>query len=127
MMLDINLSPLREGFTRYLGLGAVIAVLIVVQLLLVFGSGRFGLEVVGAPVRRGADYSNTEELGVLLYTVYAYPFEIAAVVLLVAIIAAISLTMRRRPGIKAQNPAEQVAVRREDRVRLVKMRSEDGQ
>ena len=125
MMLDINLSPLREGFTRYLGLGATIAVLIVVQLLLVLGSGRFGLELVGAPVRRGADYSNTEELGVLLYTVYAYPFEIAAVVLLVAIIAAISLTMRRRPGIKAQNPAEQVAVRRADRVRLVKMRPED--
>ena len=126
MMLDINLTPLREGFTRYLGLGAVIAALIVVQLLLVLGSGRFGLELTGAPERRGADYSNTEELGVLLYTVYAYPFEIAAVVLLVAIIAAISLTMRRRPGIKAQNPADQVAVRREDRVRLVKMRSEDG-
>ena len=126
MMLDINLSPLREGFTRYLGLGATIAVLIVVQLLLVLGSGRFGLELVGAPARRGADYSNTEELGVLLYTVYAYPFEIAAAVLLVAIIAAISLTMRRRPGIKTQNPAEQVAVRRADRVRLVKMRPEDG-
>ena len=124
MMLDINLAPLREGFTRYLGLGAAVAVLIVVQLLLVLGSDRFGLERVGAPVRRAADYSNTEELGVLLYTVYAYPFEIAAVVLLVAIIAAISLTMRRRPGIKAQNPAEQVAVRRSDRVRLVKMRSE---
>ena len=125
MMLDINLTPLREGFTRYLGLGVTIAVLIVVQLLLVLGSGRFGLELVGAPERRGADYSNTEELGVLLYTVYAYPFEIAAAVLLVAIIAAISLTMRRRPGIKAQNPAEQVAVRRADRVRLVKMRPED--
>ena len=124
MMLDINLAPLREGFTRYLGLGAAVAVLIVVQLLLVLGSDRFGLERVGAPVRRAADYSNTEELGVLLYTVYAYPFEIAAVVLLVAIIAAISLTMRRRPGIKAQNPAEQVAVHRSDRVRLVKMRSE---
>jgi NADH-quinone oxidoreductase subunit J len=124
MMLDINLAPLREGFTRYLGLGAAVAVLIVAQLLLVLGSDRFGLERVGAPVRRAADYSNTEELGVLLYTVYAYPFEIAAVVLLVAIIAAISLTMRRRPGIKAQNPAEQVAVRRSDRVRLVKMRSE---
>ena len=125
MMLDINLAPLREGFTRYLGLGAAVAVLIVAQLLLVLGSDRFGLERVGAPVRRAADYSNTEELGVLLYTVYAYPFEIAAVVLLVAIIAAISLTMRRRPGIKAQNPAEQVAVRRADRVRLVKMRPED--
>jgi len=124
MMLDINLAPLREGFTRYLGLGAAVAVLIVVQLLLVLGSDRFGLERTGAPVRRAADYSNTEELGVLLYTVYAYPFEIAAVVLLVAIIAAISLTMRRRPGIKAQNPAEQVAVHRSDRVRLVKMRSE---
>ena len=108
MMLDINLSPLREGFTRYLGLGAAVAALIVVQLLLVLGSGRFGPDLVRAPVRRDADYSNTEELGVLLYTVYAYPFEIAAVILLVAIIAAISLTMRRRPGIKAQNPADQI-------------------
>ena len=127
MMLDINLSPLREGFTRYLGLGAVVALLIVVQLLLVLGSRHFGLELVAAPARRGAAYSNTEELGMLLYTVYAYPFEIAAVVLLVAIIAAVSLTMRRRPGIKTQNPAEQVAVRRADRVRLVKMRPEGEQ
>ena len=127
MMLDINLSPLREGFTRYFGLGVAVAALIVGQLLLVLGSGRFGPETTGAPLRRGADYSNTEELGVLLYTVYAYPFEIAAVILLVAIIAAISLTMRRRPGIKAQNPAEQVAVRRADRVRLVKMRPEGRQ
>ena len=63
MMLDINLAPLREGFTRYLGLGVAVAVLIVVQLLLVLGSERFGLEKVGAPVRRAADYSNTEELG----------------------------------------------------------------
>ena len=127
MMLDINLSPLREGFTRYFGLGAAIAALIAVQLLLVFGSGRFGLDLTGTPPRRDADYSNTEELGVLLYTAYAYPFEIAAVVLLVAIIAAISLTMRRRPGIRTQNPAEQVIVRREDRVRLVKMRPESRQ
>lgn len=125
MMLDINLAPLREGFTRYLGLGAVVALLIAVQLLVVLGFGHFGLEQSTAPERRSADYSNTEELGMLLYTVYVYPFEIAALVLLVAIIAAITLTMRKRTGIKTQRPGDQVAVRRGERVRLVKMPAED--
>ena len=125
MMLDINLAPLREGFARHLGLGAVVALLIAVQLLVVLGSGHFGLGQSAAPERRGAGYSNTEELGMLLYTVYVYPFEIAALVLLVAIIAAITLTMRKRTGIKTQRPRDQVAVRREERVRLVKMPAED--
>ena len=127
MMLDINLAPLREGFIRYLGIGTVVALLIVLQLSVVLGAKHFGLDFVQAPTRHAADYSNTEALGEVLYTAYVYPFEIAAVVLLVAIVAAISLTMRRRPGHKRQNPTEQVAVRREDRVRLVKMRSEPKQ
>ena len=124
MMLDINLAPLREGFARYLPVGILVAVLIASQIALVVGARHFGLEVVPAPQRHGADYSNTEELGSVLYTVYVYPFEIAAVILLVAIVAAIALTMRRRKGIKYQRPSTQVSVRREDRVRIVKMPAE---
>ena len=124
MMLDINLARRREGFTRYVWLGAAIAALIVVQLWMVLGDDKFGLEGRPAPPRHGADYSNTRELGEVLYTVYVYPFEIAAAILLVAIVAAIALTMRRRPGIKYQRPGEQVSVRREDRIRVVKMPSE---
>ena len=83
------------------------------------------VEFVPPPLRAGADHSNTEALGRVLYTDYVYPFELAAVVLLVAIVAAIALTHRRRKGVKAQDPAEQVKVRREDRVRLVSMEAED--
>jgi NADH-quinone oxidoreductase subunit J len=124
MMLDINLVPLREGFTKYLPVGILVAVLIAAQIMVVVGARRFGLDVMPSPARHGADYSNTEELGGVLYTVYVYPFEIAAVILLVAIIAAIALTMRRRPDSKSQRPSAQVAVRREDRVRIVKMPAE---
>ncbi len=124
MMLDVNLIPLREGFIRYLPVGALVAILIFAQLAAVLGSKRLGLEFFPTPVRKAADYSNTAELGSVLYTQYVYPFEIAAVILLVAIIAAITLTMRRRVGLRYQNPSEQVAVRREDRVRLVKMPAE---
>ncbi|MDJ0871404.1 MAG: NADH-quinone oxidoreductase subunit J [Gammaproteobacteria bacterium] len=124
MMLDINMAPLREGFIRYLPVGIVIAVLVAVQLVLVVGSSYFGLESFPAPEPRPAEYSNTEALGNVLYTTYVYPFEIAAVILLVAIVAAIVLTMRRRPHVKRQRPDRQVAVRRSDRVRLVGMAPE---
>ncbi len=127
MMLDINLTPLREGFIRYLPVGVAVAVIVLLEMAVVVGPGNFGLEQMPAPPRHGADYSNTEELGAILYTVYAYPFEIAAVILLVAIVAAITLTMRRRPQAKYQNPAEQVLVRRDDRVRMVKMEAEKGE
>lgn len=124
MMLDVNLARIREGFTRYVWIGAAVAVVIVAELSFVLGARHFGLSVMPAPPGRGPDYSNTEELGAVLYTVYVYPFEIAAAVLLVAIVAAIALTMRRRPGTKYQRPGAQVSVRREDRVRIVKMPSE---
>jgi len=124
MMLDINLAPLREGFARYLPVGILVAFLIASQLALVVGAKHFGIDVVPAPQRHAAGYSNTEELGSVLYTVYVYPFELAAVILLVAIIAAIALTMRRRKGIKYQRPSNQVSVRAEDRVRIVKMPAE---
>ena len=121
MMLDINLARLREGFGEYLPVGGIVAVLMVIEMALIlsdgFGAGR-------ALVPHPADYSNTRELGRVLYTVYAYPFEIAGAILLTAIVAAISLTMRRRPNTKYQNPAEQVRVKSSERVRLVKMKSE---
>ncbi len=123
MMLDINVAPLREGFIKYLPVGAAVALVIVIEMGLVVGSSYFSEDGYSL-VSRAADYSNTKELGSVLYTLYVYPFEIASVILLVAIIAAISLTMRRREGAKYQNPAQQVRVSRNDRVRLVRMASE---
>jgi NADH-quinone oxidoreductase subunit J len=127
MMLDINTSPLREGFVKYLPLGAGVAVLIFAEMFLVVGAKHFGREVVAIPARHAADYSNVRELGSVLYTDYVYPFEIAAVILLVAIIAAIALTMRKRPETKYQDPSRQVMVKSTDRVRLVSMQSEERQ
>ncbi len=126
MMLDINVAPLREGFIKYLPVGVGVAVIIVIEMSVVLKADFF-VENFAPPVPHPADYSNTKELGEVLYTVYVYPFEIAAAILLVAIIAAISLTMRRRPGAKTQNPGQQVSVDRKDRVRLVKMAAEKKQ
>ena len=121
MMLDINLARLREGFGEYLSIGLIVAVLLVMEMGIVLTAG-FGDGHAVTP--HPADYSNTRELGRILYTVYVYPFEIAAGILLAAIVAAIALTLRHRPETKYQNPALQVRVRRKDRVRLVKMPSE---
>lgn len=125
MMLDINLARLREGFIRFLPVGVLIALLMVVVLAMVVGPEQFGLTKYAEPARHGADYSNTRELGLVLYTVYVYPFEIAAVILLVAIVAAIALTLRHRPYTKYQNPDEQIAVTRDERLRIVEMPSEE--
>ena len=122
MMLDINLERLREGFWKNLPLAAVVGGVMAFEMVAVL-AGRY----YGVPTRTRtmpADYSNTRELGRVLYTQYVYAFEIAAVILLVAIIAAIALTLRRRKDTKRQDPARQVAVRREDRVRMVSMPSE---
>ncbi len=124
MMLDINISVLREGFVKNAYVGVPVALIVLFELIVVVGRKDFSLEQMPAPVRHAADYSNTKELGRVLYTDYVYPFELAAVVLLVAIIAAITLTMRRRPNTKSQNISKQVAVRRNDRVRIVKMAAE---
>ncbi len=124
MMLDIDMAAMRAGFIRYLPIGGLIAALMLVQMLMVVGPAHFGLEQFAAPIARRADYNNTAELGAALYTVYMYPFEVAAVILLVGIIAAISLTLRRRPETKYQDPSKQVKVKRADRVRLVKMEAE---
>jgi NADH-quinone oxidoreductase subunit J len=128
MMLDIDVTRMRQGFTRYAPLGALIALIVVAQIGMVVYVRKLGLDDTAAvAVARSADYSNTRELGHLLYTQYLYPFEIAAVILLVAIVAAITLTMRDRPGQKVQDIGAQVAVRARDRVRIVKMDAEERQ
>ena len=121
MMLDINVEEMRRGFTRYAWVGWLTAFVVIVQIVGLVAARRLGVDVTQGMVPLPADYSNTAHLGRVLYTEYLYPFELAAILLLVAIIGAISLTMRRRPGLKVQNVARQVATTRDERVRLVKM------
>jgi len=118
MMLDINLERVREGFWRNLPLALVVGVIMVWEMVTVVAYRYWG---TGTPAPAPARYSNTRALGLVLYTDYAYAFEIAAVILLVAIIAAIALTLRRRKDTRAYRPAEQLRARREERVRLVAM------
>ena len=128
MMLDINLAPLKEGFIRYLPVGLVVAGVMAFELLLVlWARGRFGPEAFPIPAPHPEGFSNTKMVGEWLYTHYLLPFEVAGVILLVAIIAAIALTLRRRTGVKAQDPARQAAVRREERIRLARMKPEPRQ
>jgi NADH-quinone oxidoreductase subunit J len=124
MMLDVNIEELREGFARNAPLGALIALIMAVELAYVLWVRRLGLELPAIAPQAVAGASNTAEIGAVLYTQYAYPFQLAAIVLLIAIIAAITLTMRRRPGQKLQDIAGQVGVKAADRVRLVSMPSE---
>ena len=121
MMLDINLERVREGFWRNLPVALVVGGVMVLEMISVLANRIWG---AGGPRRLPADYSNTKELGRVLYTQYVYAFEIAAVILLVAIIAAIALTLRRRKDSRSQDPAEQNRAKRADRVRLVSMPSE---
>jgi len=123
MMLDINIEQMHKGFWSHLPLAGTVALLMVLEMAAVLGARNFGLDKIAAPQAHAAGYSNTKELGRLLYTDYVYPFEIAAVILLVAIVAAIALTMRRRKDTKYQNPGEQVKVRRQDRLRVIPMRT----
>jgi NADH-quinone oxidoreductase subunit J len=124
MMLDINLVRLREGFWRWFPFGAGIAGVMVFEMIYVLGA-RQTSDTVHAVVHP-ANYSNTKELGRLLYTDYVYPFELAAVLLLLAMVAAIALTLRRRVGVKSQKVSEQVQVKASDRVRIVKQMSAEG-
>jgi NADH-quinone oxidoreductase subunit J len=127
MMMDVDVAKLRQGFTRYAPLGALVALIVIAQIGLVVYVRQLDLPPAVAPAPKPEGYSNTLELGKLLYTEYLYPFEIAAVILLVAIVAAITLTMRHREGQKVQDIARQVAVRAKDRVRVVKMDAEVSQ
>jgi NADH-quinone oxidoreductase subunit J len=124
MMLDINIATLREGMLRYAPVGAIVGGIIVLELAYVIWFRNEGLPAAVTLVPRDATYSSTEQLGQVLYTQYLYPFELAAMLLLLAIVAAILLTMRTRPGLKVQDVAAQVRVRRDDRVRIVPMKPE---
>ncbi|MEM7764687.1 MAG: NADH-quinone oxidoreductase subunit J [Pseudomonadota bacterium] len=127
MMLDVNVEKLRDGFTRYAPVGLLVAAIMVIELTQVIWVKSWGIiSLTDAPVLP-EDYSNTKELGAVLYTEHVYAFELASVILLLAIVAAITLTMRKRPGLKVQDINKQVAVRRDDRVRLVSMEAEERQ
>jgi NADH-quinone oxidoreductase subunit J len=124
MMLDINIDRLREGYWDYLVPGLAVAGIMVAEMAVVLAGRHFGLIAMLPPAPKSADYSNTKALGRVVYTDYIYPFEISAVILLVAIVAAIALTLRRRKDSKYQDPARQVEVRKQDRIRIVSMPAE---
>jgi NADH-quinone oxidoreductase subunit J len=124
MMLDVDVEKLRAGFRSYIPVGATVGILILLEMILVLIGGYLGPRGVPAPPAAPAGYSNTRALGLQLYTDYAYPFEIAAVILLVAIIAAIALTHRKRRQTKYQKPSEQLRVRRDERLRILNIPTE---
>ena len=124
MMLDINLDRLREGYWDYLVPGLTVAAIMVTEMAVVLIGRHAGLLALAAPLAKPLGYSNTKELGRVIYTEYVFPFEIAAVILLVAIVSAIALTLRARKDTKYQDPARQVAVQRKDRIRMVSMPAE---
>ena len=124
MMLDINVERTTGGYARYLPLGLIVAGLMIVELVQIIWMRGSGETLTGGFAATPEGYSNTKALGAILYTEHVYAFEIAAVILLLAIVAAITLTMRKRPGLKQQNISAQVAVQAKDRVRIVKMASE---
>ena len=122
MMLDINLDKLREGFWDYLPMAGFIGILMMVEMVMVFKTKQFNLSPLAEALPNS---SNTELIGNTLYSDYVLPFELASVVLLIAIVSAIALTLRDRKDSKKTNPADQIAVKRKDRVRLVQMKSEE--
>ena len=127
MMLEVNIEAAKRGLTRYAPLGIGLALVMAIELINVIWLREQGQELTTGFVATPEGYNNTKALGSVLYTEHVYAFEIAAVILLLAIIAAITLTMRKRPGLKVQNISKQVAVRAKDRVRVVKMDAEKKQ
>ncbi len=121
MMLDVNLEEIRLGFTRFAWLGWLVALAVIIEIVGVVAAVGFGLDVGASVTPLPPEYSNTRDLGTLLYTDYIYPLELAAMLLLVAIVAAIALTMRKRQGLKVQDINRQVSVNAADRVRMVKV------
>ncbi len=124
MMLDVNLAELKAGFVKNLPVAVIVALAMFATIYFVVGGNQFDVEKFPSPERHAADYSNISELGQVLYTEYVFSFEIAAVILLVGIIAAISLTLRRRPNTRHQKVEDQVAVKSEERLRVVKLESQ---
>ena len=127
MMLEVTIEAVQRGLTRFAPLAIAIALIMVIELVQLIWLRSQGIEgsLEFSPNPEG--YNNTRELGAVLYTEHVYAFEIAAVILLLAIVAAITLTMRKRPGLKQQNISKQVAVRAKDRIRIVKMDAEKKQ
>ena len=125
MMLDINLAELREGFARYVPVALLVSVGMLISLGSIVGSDNFGLEKIAAIEPYPSDYNNTRFLGLAMYQDYIWPFEVAAVILLVAIVAAITLTLRATRQTKAADPDHQVLVRSKDRLRVIKVVPEE--
>jgi NADH-quinone oxidoreductase subunit J len=123
MMLDIDIARLRQGFWKNMPLAATLGILMALEMVLVVSTDYFSA-VAFPDHAMAADYSNTKELGRLLFTDYVYPFELASIILLVAIIAAIVLTLRHRTDVRHLDPAKQIAVKHTDRIRIVQMQSE---
>jgi len=121
MMLDIDVAPLREGFVRYLPLGLLVAVVMLVEMVTLIGVKAHVAAPFAANAADGADLPNTKWLAQALFTDFLLPFEVAAVILTIAVIAAVMLTLRRRVGAKHQSPSDQARVRAGDRLRMVKM------
>jgi NADH-quinone oxidoreductase subunit J len=119
MMLDIKVEPLREGFIRYLPIGVLVAAVMLTEMLMLIGVK----SLQQTPPADPAGHSNTAWLGEALFTRFLLPFEIAAVILTVAVIAAVMLTLRKRENTRYQNPSRQVAVKASERIRIVKMPS----
>jgi len=127
MMLDVNTAPLREGLTSHLPLAGAVVVVMAAEMMMLIGSKRFDVTLPASDPAAALGKSNIEWIGETLFSKYILPFEIAAVILTVALIVAVMLTLRRRPGTKHQDASRQVAVKRDDRVRLVKVASEPRQ
>ena len=124
MMLDVDLAPLREGYVRYLPVGLVVAVVMLVQILALIGVRAAAEVPLADNAAVAADVPNTTWLARALFTDFMLPFEVAAVILTVAVIAAVMLTLRRRPGARHQDPSAQARVRAADRLRMVRMPAE---
>ena len=121
MMLEVNQAKLREGFLQYLPMGGMIALILLIEFIGAASSGIFHTDAIAAVGHFGKDVNNTVEIGKILYTQYLLGFEIAAIILLVALVGAIVLTLRTRQDAKYQNISKQVNVRKEDRLRKVRM------
>lgn len=127
MMLEVNVEAVKRGLTRYAPLAIAIALIMVIELIQLIWLRSQDVQVSSSFAPNPEGYDNTKALGAVLYTEHVYAFEIAAVILLLAIVAAITLTMRKRPGLKVQDIAKQVSVRAKDRIRIVKMDAEKKQ
>jgi NADH-quinone oxidoreductase subunit J len=129
MMLDVDFAELRQGFLNYLPFGALVGIVLLAELLVVVGAWVIGPDVpkaIVSPIPPANEISNTQALGLVLYTRYVYFFQTAGIILLVAMVGSIVLTLQHKPNVRRQNIAEQVARRRETAIEIVKVKSGQG-